>query len=269
MHRRLSTACACCLSKPGCPAQVGMTSRLMLLSPRGVHCCARVAATIALMVAWWFGGGSGEEEPSSRSPLPSSKAGPRTTTPPRSPRCVQSCREVGAQSNRPAKPRWPLGMRWTATPRAHSSRRISCRMRGRRVERDGHRLLRAGGQRLARAGGKFQVPVYARPDDIVQVRPDTCARATMTNASGIPKRRQSLCPITLAPRSRVARLRAGGSSCSGSTTRSSFSSCRSKVRAASGSRRIMVRLGYAAKNGHSYTSIGKRLLRGGEGPPEG
>jgi membrane-bound lytic murein transglycosylase len=70
--------------------------------------------------------------------------------------------------------------------------------------------------------GNFQVPVYRRPDDLVQVKPDLL-RAFYNDGL-----------ITRARKSSRVRFRAGGLSCFISTIPSSFFLCRSKARAVFG-----------------------------------
>ena len=118
-------------------------------------------------------------------------------------------------------------------------------------------------------GGKFTVPVYRRPDDLVTLKPDSeCARFNdsitgMRETPDGPKPYYTRAEIdggALASRGlellylddfvELFFLQVQGSG---------------RVRLADGS---VVRLGFAAKNGHPYTSIGKRLVEMGEGRPE-
>jgi membrane-bound lytic murein transglycosylase A len=118
-------------------------------------------------------------------------------------------------------------------------------------------------------GGKFQVPVYARPDDLITLKPDTMRARYNNEITGA---------IAGAPRSRPyytrAEIDSGALAGRGlellwldDPVELFFMQIQGsgRVRLADGS---TVRLGYAAKNGHSYTSIGKRLLEMGEGRPE-
>ncbi|MBC8014056.1 MAG: murein transglycosylase A [Methyloceanibacter sp.] len=118
-------------------------------------------------------------------------------------------------------------------------------------------------------GGKFQVPVYGRPDDLITLAPDT-ERARfndrITDLRQTPEgqvpyyTREEIGAGALAGRERellylddeveLFFMQVQGSG---------------RVRLADGS---SLRLGYAAKNGHPYTSIGKRLVERGEGRPE-
>ena len=90
-------------------------------------------------------------------------------------------------------------------------------------------------------------PLQPGPRRLCDLRPD--------------RRPASSCPTTRAPRSTPARSTGAASSCSGSTTRSPSSSCRSRARARSGSTTARcIRVGYAAQNGHPYRAIGRDLI---------
>jgi membrane-bound lytic murein transglycosylase A len=118
-------------------------------------------------------------------------------------------------------------------------------------------------------GGKYQVPVYARPDDLITLKPDT-ERARWNSEitgsiAGAPKQR---------PYYTRAEIDAGALEGRGlellwldDPVELFFMQIQGsgRVRLTDGS---MVRLGYAGKNGHSYTSIGKRLLKMGERGPD-
>lgn len=120
-------------------------------------------------------------------------------------------------------------------------------------------------------GGKYQVPVYARPDDLITLRPDT-ERARYNNeitgaiAGALKTQRQ--------PYYTRAEIDSGALAGRGlellwldDPVELFFMQIQGsgRVRLADGG---TVRLGYAAKNGHSYTSIGKRLVEMGAGRPE-
>jgi membrane-bound lytic murein transglycosylase A len=118
-------------------------------------------------------------------------------------------------------------------------------------------------------GGKYQVPVYARPDDLITLKPDTERARWNTEITGT---------IAGAPKQRPyytrAEIDAGALEGRGlellwldDPVELFFMQIQGsgRVRLTDGS---MVRLGYAGKNGHSYTSIGKRLLEMGERGPE-
>lgn len=118
-------------------------------------------------------------------------------------------------------------------------------------------------------GGAYQVPVYALPDDLVTLKPDTERARWNSEITGA---------IAGAPKSRPyytrAEIDAGALEGRGlellwldDPVELFFMQIQGsgRVRLADGS---TIRLGYAGKNGHSYTSIGKRLLEMGEGRPE-
>ena len=122
-------------------------------------------------------------------------------------------------------------------------------------------------------GGKYQVPVYARPDDLVTLRPDTM-RARYNNEitgtiAGIPKTKQQAVPYYTR-----AEIDSGVLAGRGLELLWLDDPVELFFMQIQGSGRVrlpdgrMVRLGYAGKNGHSYTSIGKRLLELDEGRPE-
>ena len=122
-------------------------------------------------------------------------------------------------------------------------------------------------------GGKFQVPVYARPDDLITLRPDTM-RARYNNEitgtiAGMPKTQQPAVPYYTRAEIESGVLEGRGLELLwlDDPVELFFMQIQGsgRVRLTDGS---MVRLGYAGKNGHSYTSIGKRLLEMGAGRPE-
>jgi membrane-bound lytic murein transglycosylase A len=107
---------------------------------------------------------------------------------------------------------------------------------------------------------QFQVPVYGRPDDLVQVKPDIL-RALYNDSRSVMRRKGD----ELVPYYTRAEIDAGALSGRGlellyldDPVELFFMQIQGsgRVRLTDGS---WVRLGYAAKNGHSYTSIGKRL----------
>ena len=117
--------------------------------------------------------------------------------------------------------------------------------------------------------GKFQVPVYGRPDDIVQVKPDLL-RALYNDSRSVMRRDGD----ELVPYYTRAEIDAGALAGRGlellyldDPVELFFMQIQGsgRVRLTDGS---WVRLGYAAKNGHSYTSIGKLLAERGEDRPE-
>jgi membrane-bound lytic murein transglycosylase A len=110
--------------------------------------------------------------------------------------------------------------------------------------------------------GSFQVPVYRRPDDIVQVKPDEL-RAFYNNTRSVLRRQGD----ELVPYYTRAEIDAGALEGKGlellyldDPVELFFMQIQGsgRVRFADGS---WVRLGYAAKNGHSYRSIGKILAK--------
>jgi peptidoglycan lytic transglycosylase A len=116
--------------------------------------------------------------------------------------------------------------------------------------------------------GSFQVPVYARPDDIVQIKPDEL-RALYNNSHSVMRRRGD----ELVPYYTRAEIDAGALEGKGlellyldDPVELFFMQIQGsgRVRFADGS---WVRLGYAAKNGHSYRSIGKLLAKREDRPP--
>lgn len=118
--------------------------------------------------------------------------------------------------------------------------------------------------------GKFQVPVYGRPDDIVQAKPDLL-RALYNNSSSVMRKNGE----QLVPYYTRAEIETGALSGRGlellyldDPVELFFMQIQGsgRVRLPNGS---WVRLGYAAKNGHRYTSIGKLLAERGERPPQG
>ena len=83
--------------------------------------------------------------------------------------------------------------------------------------------------------GKFQVPVYGRPDDIVQVKPDLLRAFYNDQTKRDAEGRRATCAVLHARGDRGRRARGQrDSSCFISTIRSSCSSCRCKDRAACG-----------------------------------
>ena len=142
--------------------------------------------------------------------------------------------EVGARSNRPARRPWPLARRSTAPPRGASSRLT---MSPHRVEGvppgivTGYYEPEVNGSR--ERSGKFQVPVYGRPDDLVQVKPDLLRAFYNDRTKRDAQGRRAARAVLHARRDRERRARGQrDSSCSISTIRSSCSSCRCKAPAA-------------------------------------
>jgi membrane-bound lytic murein transglycosylase A len=116
--------------------------------------------------------------------------------------------------------------------------------------------------------GKFQVPVYGRPDDLVRVKPDLL-RAFYNHKFGTMRRKGD----ELVPYYTRAEIDAGALEGRGlgilyldDPVELFFMQIQGsgRVRLTDGS---WVRLGYADKNGHPYTSIGKLLAERREGRP--
>jgi membrane-bound lytic murein transglycosylase A len=119
-------------------------------------------------------------------------------------------------------------------------------------------------------GGKFQVPVYRRPDDIVQVKPDLL-RAFYNNSFSVMRREGE----ELVPYYTRAEIEAGALEGRGLELLYLDDPVELFFMQIQGSGRVRlpdgswVRLGYAAKNGRRYISIGKLLAERGEKPPQG
>ena len=116
--------------------------------------------------------------------------------------------------------------------------------------------------------GRFQVPVYGRPDDLVQVKPDLL-RALYNNSRSVMRRNGD----ELVPYYTRAEIEAGALEGRGLELLYLDDPVELFFMQVQGSGRVRltdgswVRLGYAAKNGHSYTSIGKLLAERGQGRP--
>ena len=116
--------------------------------------------------------------------------------------------------------------------------------------------------------GKFQVPVYRRPDDMVQTKPDLLRALYNDRQSVMRKDGDQLVPYYT--RAEIERGALAGRGLEllylDDPVELFFMQVQGsgRVRLTDGS---WVRLGYAAKNGHSYTSIGKVLLERGEKGP--
>jgi membrane-bound lytic murein transglycosylase A len=121
-----------------------------------------------------------------------------------------------------------------------------------------------------RRGGKFRVPVYRRPDDLVQVKPDLL-RALFNDSRSVMRRKGE----ELVPYYTRAEIDAGALKGKGLELLYLDDAVELFFMQVQGSGRVRLtdgtwaRLGYAAKNGHSYTSIGKLLAERGEKPAQG
>jgi membrane-bound lytic murein transglycosylase A len=118
-------------------------------------------------------------------------------------------------------------------------------------------------------GGEFLVPVYRRPDDLITLAPDTERARFNDRITGTRQTPQG--PVPYYTREEIV---AGALSGRGlellyldDPVELFFMQVQGsgRVRLADGS---AVRLGFAGKNGHPYTSIGKLLVERGEGRPE-
>ncbi len=116
---------------------------------------------------------------------------------------------------------------------------------------------------------KFQVPVYGRPDDLVQVKPDLLRAFYNDSRSVMRKDGERLVPYYTRAEIEAGALKGRGLELLylDDPVELFFMQVQGsgRVRLTDGS---WVRLGYAAKNGHTYTSIGKRLVARGEKPPQ-
>jgi len=116
--------------------------------------------------------------------------------------------------------------------------------------------------------GKFQIPVYRRPDDLVQMKPDLL-RALFNDSFSVMRRKGE----QLVPYYTRAEIEAGALEGRGLELLYLDDPVELFFMQVQGSGRVRltdgswVRLGYAAKNGHSYTSIGKRLAERKENRP--
>jgi membrane-bound lytic murein transglycosylase A len=117
---------------------------------------------------------------------------------------------------------------------------------------------------------KFSVPVYRRPDDLVQLKPDELR--AFYNASFSVGRQSGK---DLVPYYSRAEIESGALEGQGLELLYLDDPVELFFMQIQGSGRVRfpdgswVRLGYAAKNGHSYTSIGKLLFKRGEKPAGG
>jgi len=116
---------------------------------------------------------------------------------------------------------------------------------------------------------KFQVPVYSRPDDLITLAPDTDRARFKDRITGLRQTPQG--QVAYFTR---AEIDAGALAGRGfellylaDPVELYFIQVQGsgRVRLADGS---TLRLGFAAKNGHPYNSIGKLLVERGEGTPE-
>jgi membrane-bound lytic murein transglycosylase A len=117
--------------------------------------------------------------------------------------------------------------------------------------------------------GKFQVPVYGRPDDLVQVTPDLL-RAFYNDGLSVMRRNGE----ELVSYYTRAEIESGALSGRGLELLYLDDPVELFFMQIQGSGRVQltdgswIRLGYAAKNGHPYTSIGKRLAERSDRPKD-
>jgi membrane-bound lytic murein transglycosylase A len=115
-------------------------------------------------------------------------------------------------------------------------------------------------------GGKFQVPVYSRPDDLITLTSDTERARFNDRITGMRKTADGEAPYYTR-----GEIDAGALSGRGLELLYLDDPVELFLMQVQGSGRVrltdgsVIRLGYAAKNGHPYTSIGKRLVEMGEG----
>jgi membrane-bound lytic murein transglycosylase A len=116
--------------------------------------------------------------------------------------------------------------------------------------------------------GKLQIPVYRRPGDLITLKPDTERARHNDGVTGVRRTAQGQVPY-------FTRAEIDGGALKGRGLELLYLDDpvelfflqvqgSGRVRLADGT---TLRLGYAAKNGHPYTSIGKRLVEMGAGAP--
>ncbi|MBM3542966.1 MAG: transglycosylase [Alphaproteobacteria bacterium] len=117
-------------------------------------------------------------------------------------------------------------------------------------------------------GGEFTVPVYARPGDLITLKPDDERARFNGEITGLRE-------TTDGPKPYYTRGEIDGGALDGRGLELLYLDDPVELffMQVQGSGRVRledgkaVRLGFAAKNGHPYTSIGKRLVEMGEGKP--
>lgn len=117
-------------------------------------------------------------------------------------------------------------------------------------------------------GGEFTVPVYARPEDLVTLKPDDERARFNGEITGMRETSDG-------PKPYYTRAEIDGGALQGRRLELLYLDDPVELffMQVQGSGRVRlddgtaVRLGFAAKNGHPYTSIGKRLVEMGEGKP--
>ncbi|MGE5260095.1 MAG: murein transglycosylase A [Actinomycetota bacterium] len=117
--------------------------------------------------------------------------------------------------------------------------------------------------------GKFRVPVYGRPDDLVQVTPDLLRAFYNDGLSVMRRKGEELVPYYTRAEIENGALEGRGLELLylDDPVELFFMQIQGsgRVRLTDGS---WVRLGYAAKNGHPYTSIGKVLAKRADRPKD-
>lgn len=117
--------------------------------------------------------------------------------------------------------------------------------------------------------GRFQTPVYARPKDLVAVRPDEFRAKYNGELTSMRETPDGLVPFYTREEIEKGALKGRDLEILylDEPVELFFMQIQGsgRVRLPDGSR---VRLGYASKNGHPYTSIGKALVARGEGTPK-
>jgi peptidoglycan lytic transglycosylase A len=116
---------------------------------------------------------------------------------------------------------------------------------------------------------KFQVPVYSRPDDLITLAPDIDRARFNDRITGLRQTPQGQVAYFTRAEIDAGALAGRGFELFYLADPVEFYFMQvqgsGRVRLADGS---TLRLGFAAKNGHPYTSIGKLLVERGEGTPE-
>lgn len=119
-------------------------------------------------------------------------------------------------------------------------------------------------------GGKYKVPVYARPPDLVGVKPDEMRARFNDTLTAMRKTDDGLVPFYTREEIDKGALQGQGLEILylADPVELFFMQVQGsgRVRLTDGT---SVRLGYASKNGHPYTSIGKLLIERGENKGKG
>ncbi len=117
--------------------------------------------------------------------------------------------------------------------------------------------------------GRFQTPVYARPKDLVSVRPDEFRAKYNTELTAMRETSKGLVPFFTREEIEKGALKGRGLEIAylAEPVELFFMQIQGsgRVKLPDGTR---MRVGYASKNGHPYTSVGKALVARGEGTPK-